>query len=247
MDGDYFLKLFDWFELGGKAIVCDFLDTYLIPNDLNPAKGCRRAPETSSTEEAIDAGLSWVAQIIQEATDEERIGFRGGIVSSTQVRALASQESGGRRASLNDLKEALTALGYYLPNFNHADREDYFSLDNETQRLVKKCRQLETKVYFILLLGYFRCKPIIFNFSFDEVESDTNYILDKHFDGLVLTNTDLALTTKTKLINRIFTYSAYSLFKTRKHKTLLLERLNDVAKISIESRYVFDECLAFFR
>ena len=96
------------------------------------------------------------------------------------------------------------------------------------------------------MLGYCRCKPIIFNFPFDEVESDTNYILDRYFDGLVLTNTDLTLTTTTKIINRILTYLAYSLFKTRKHKTILLERLNDVAKISIEPRYVFDECLAFF-
>lgn len=114
---------------------------------------------------------------------------------------------------------------YDLPDFNHADREDYFSLYNETNRLVKQCRQFKTKVYFILLLGYFHCKPIICNFSFDEVESDTNYILDRYFDGLVLTNTDLAVTTNTKLINRILTYSAYSLFKTIKHKTLLLEEI----------------------
>ena len=58
-----------------------------------------------------------------------------------------------RKSEINEL--------YDLPNFNHADREDYFSLDSETQRLVDKCRQLKTKVYFILLLGYFRCKPII--------------------------------------------------------------------------------------
>lgn len=50
---------------------------------------------------------------------------------------------------------------YGLPRFNHADREDYFSLDEETQRLVNECRRIETKCYFILLLGYFRSKPII--------------------------------------------------------------------------------------
>ncbi len=135
---------------------------------------------------------------------------------------------------------------YDLPNFNHADREDYFSLDDETQKLVDKCRQLETKVYFILLLGYFRCKPIIFNFSFNEAETDVSFILHKYFDGLELTSSDLALTTKTKLTNRLLDYTGHSIYNTRKHKTLLLDRLNDVAKISIEPRYVFDECLAFF-
>ncbi|MBB1352221.1 MULTISPECIES: DUF4158 domain-containing protein [unclassified Pseudoalteromonas] len=42
---------------------------------------------------------------------------------------------------------------YALPNFNHTDREDYFSLDSETQKLVNELRRLETRVYFILLLG----------------------------------------------------------------------------------------------
>jgi len=135
---------------------------------------------------------------------------------------------------------------YDLPNFNHSDREDYFSLDSETQKLVTKCRQLDTKVYFILLLGYFRCKPIVYNFSFAEVKADVDYILHKHFEDRELTRVDLALTTKTKLINRLLDYTGHSIYKTRKHKALLMDRLNDVAKISIEPRYVFDECLAFF-
>jgi hypothetical protein len=54
-----------------------------------------------------------------------------------------------RKSEINEL--------YDLPNLNHADREDYFSLDNETQKLVDKCSQIEAKVYSILLLGYFRC------------------------------------------------------------------------------------------
>jgi len=36
-----------------------------------------------------------------------------------------------RKSEINEL--------YALQNFNHADREDYFSLDDETQKLVDKC------------------------------------------------------------------------------------------------------------
>ena len=35
-----------------------------------------------------------------------------------------------RKSEINEL--------YSLPNFNHADREDYFSLDDETKKLVDK-------------------------------------------------------------------------------------------------------------
>ncbi|WP_223303677.1 DUF4158 domain-containing protein [Colwellia psychrerythraea] len=39
---------------------------------------------------------------------------------------------------------------YALPNFSRTDREDYFSLDKETQKLVNTLRQAETRIYFIL-------------------------------------------------------------------------------------------------
>ncbi|WP_084605464.1 DUF4158 domain-containing protein [Psychromonas aquimarina] len=64
---------------------------------------------------------------------------------------------------------------YALPNFNRTDREDYFSLDNETKKLVNELRRLETRAYFILLLGYFRSRPIVFNFSFSDVVADLEY------------------------------------------------------------------------
>ncbi|TMS94087.1 DUF4158 domain-containing protein [Pseudoalteromonas sp. S201] len=60
---------------------------------------------------------------------------------------------------------------YALPNFSRQERDDYFSLDNETQKLVNELRRTETRVYFILLLGYFRSRPIVFNFSFDLVSN----------------------------------------------------------------------------
>lgn len=42
---------------------------------------------------------------------------------------------------------------YSLLTFSHAEREEYFSLDDEIQTLVDECRRTDTKCYFILLLG----------------------------------------------------------------------------------------------
>jgi len=116
---------------------------------------------------------------------------------------------------------------YGLPSFNHADREDFFSLDDETQLLVDECRRIETKCYFILLLGYFRSKPIIFNFSFSEVQSDVEYIEKKYFSGKKVKPAELSPTTKTKLINRLLNYVGYSLYQSKLYKSPLIEKLND--------------------
>jgi hypothetical protein len=131
-------------------------------------------------------------------------------------------------------------------SFIHSDREDYFSLDKEMQKLVTSLRRYETKVYFILLLGYFRSRPIVFNFSFSDVEPDFDYVRKKHFNERNIPAIELSPTTKTKLVNKLLKYTGFSLYQNKRYRDKLLERLTDVAKINIEPRYVFDECIAFF-
>ena len=135
---------------------------------------------------------------------------------------------------------------YALPNFNRIDREDYFSLDNETQKLVNELRRLETRIYFILLLGYFRSRPIIFSFSFSQVSSDLDYVKGRYFTDQDISMDDLSPTTKTKLINKLLKYKGFTAYQSKLDKEPLLKRLNDVVKINLEPRYVFDECIAYF-
>jgi hypothetical protein len=135
---------------------------------------------------------------------------------------------------------------YALPNFSRTDREDYFSLDKETQKLVNTLRQAETRIYFILLLGYFRSRPIVFNFTFSDVEEDYNYIKTKYFNDKNVDTEDLPPRTKTALIKKLLSYTGFSIFQSKLDKDPLLIRLNDVVKINLEPRYVFDECIAYF-
>ncbi len=57
MGGDYFPNLYNWLDAGGYAHVANYLATYAIPDALNPAGACHRAPTTSSTEEAVTASI----------------------------------------------------------------------------------------------------------------------------------------------------------------------------------------------
>jgi TnpA family transposase len=52
--------------------------------------------------------------------------------------------------------------------------------------------------------------------------------------------------TKTALIKRLLKYIGFSIFQSKTGKASLIERLNDVVKINLEPRYVFDECIAYF-
>tara|TARA_R110001583_G_scaffold194762_2_gene366866 strand:+ start:232 stop:3063 length:2832 start_codon:yes stop_codon:yes gene_type:complete len=96
------------------------------------------------------------------------------------------------------------------------------------------------------LLGYFRAHPVIFTFSFGDVKDDADYIKKKYFSDKMMSEDDLSPTTKTKLVNKLLKHTGYSTYRSKGIKSGLLKRLNDVAKINLEPRYLFDECLSYF-
>jgi hypothetical protein len=111
MSGSYFPELYDWLFAGGNAVVNHYLRGYAIPDALNPATSCQRAPRTSSTDEAMVASLGVVEQTIVEMIAQGSAGFAGGFVSSS---ALSRLFDGRKNISPNKYKEIMKSLGYVL-------------------------------------------------------------------------------------------------------------------------------------
>lgn len=111
---DYFNELRAWVYGEGGPIVAEFLSTYPIPEQWNPATTAIRAPKTTATEEAITAGLGAVEQEVLEAIEQRQPGFRGGWVSSVALDKLLGVI--GKAASIprNKRRELLESLGYTL-------------------------------------------------------------------------------------------------------------------------------------
>jgi hypothetical protein len=112
MDEAYFIRLWDWYDAGGAANILHFLRTFEIPDKLNFAKGARRAPKTTATEEAITAGLGSVEQDILEAISAGRVGFKGGWIASSALQILLTESGKGKFIARNKRRDMLQALGY---------------------------------------------------------------------------------------------------------------------------------------
>ena len=112
MDGDYFPKLYDWLRAEGYAIVTDFLNTFPIPNEFNPATSCQRAPATTSTAAAILASTGGIEQEIEEAIAQGLPGFCGDWISSMQLDAMLERLGAARRFTHSKRKEMLENMGY---------------------------------------------------------------------------------------------------------------------------------------
>jgi hypothetical protein len=128
MTPEYLADLWDWSngirayegQIPGWAIMNHFLRTYQIPDKYNPAKGCNRAPKTSSMVEAISISMGGIEQTIMEAVESGEPGFMGGFVSSTMLTDLLAGKGSRMSVSPHRQKEIMRALGYVthplLPN-----------------------------------------------------------------------------------------------------------------------------------
>lgn len=112
MVGRYFPSLYDWLKKeGGFAMVAEFLATYDIPDDLNPAHG-HIAPITSSTESAIAESRGGVEQEIVEAIESGQPGFCTPWVSSVMLDRLLVKLNKASRITRRRREKMMADLGY---------------------------------------------------------------------------------------------------------------------------------------
>jgi hypothetical protein len=112
MSEGYFAGLYDWLKGDGYAIVSELLHTFPIPDEFNPAGKCQRAPNTSTTEQAIEAGRGSVEQEVLERIEIADQGFAAGWVSSIFLDRLLDHLGASRRIPINKRRELLATLGY---------------------------------------------------------------------------------------------------------------------------------------
>ena len=112
MTDAYFAALYDGF-LGnrthrrGLKIMADYLLRYPIERGAIPM----RAPITTSTAEAIEAGRGWLEQLIAAAVESSANGFRGGWINTAGVGRLLRENR--RDAGPVAIGAAIGALGYH--------------------------------------------------------------------------------------------------------------------------------------
>jgi hypothetical protein len=112
MGGDYFPNLYNWLRADGYAIVSEFLHSYAIPVELNPAGECQRAPISSTTGEALQVSQGTIEQEILESVAQGLPGFNGGFISSIYLDRLLDRMGLMRKINHLRRREILESLGY---------------------------------------------------------------------------------------------------------------------------------------
>lgn len=113
LGGDYFPNLYRWLRADGYAIVSEFLHSYVIPVELNPAGECQRAPISSTTGEALQVSQGTIEQEILESVAQGLPGFNGGFISSIYLDRLLDRMGLMRKINHIRRREILEGLGYH--------------------------------------------------------------------------------------------------------------------------------------
>lgn len=108
MDDAYFIRFFDWLrDGGGLQAVTHYLLNYPIERGALPV----RAPETSSTAEALVFTQSPMERTVTDCIADGICGFKGGYVSSLAVLT-RSKAAGVRNANNQTVQCCLEGMGY---------------------------------------------------------------------------------------------------------------------------------------
>lgn len=147
MGGDYFPNIYRWLKDCGYAFVTEYLTNYEIPDELNPAISCHRAPETSSTSEVVQASMGGIEQEILEAIDEDRPGFAGGWVSSMAIERLLQQQRLSRVIPHNKRRDLMQSIGYdYHPALSNGRVNNFIAFDGGKPRLFIKNKHIAINI-----------------------------------------------------------------------------------------------------
>lgn len=111
MNDEYFLRLYDWLNADGYAIVNEWLRSQVVARSSLSS----RAPKTSSHVSALRWSMGNAEQEILEAVEQGQQGFRGGWVSSHYLNMLLDRIRA--HVAPNKRRDLMRSLGYdYHPD-----------------------------------------------------------------------------------------------------------------------------------
>jgi TnpA family transposase len=134
---------------------------------------------------------------------------------------------------------------YNRPDFSYEERIEYFTLSQSDLEILEGFRSIKSQVHFILQLGYFRAKHLFFMFTLDEVESDSQYVMEQYFSSRQMEGVTV-IDNQTRLKQQRLILELYSYRSCGKQERQELEKkAQQSAMVYSKPIYVFRELVNY--
>jgi TnpA family transposase len=145
---------------------------------------------------------------------------------------------------LSILSRSEIAELYEIPKFSIEQKEIYFTLDDIEKKEMESRRSLESRLHFILQLGYFKHSSLFFKFKFHQVSEDVNYIIKNYFPNTKISNDMVSQRTQLDNQSKILKLLKFKLFD-KEEKEHIEEQASNTIKINANIRYIFEDLLDY--
>lgn len=132
---------------------------------------------------------------------------------------------------------------YSVPAFNARDREHFFTFSEDELSAVQRLHNHRHRIYFLLMLGYFKFKPVCLTLQWKAIAGDYRYIAKRYFPGANLQKNTISRFVRVRYYRRIFTMLGYQRF-SKELEQELLEKLFKHAAYYIDESQLFNSAIA---
>ncbi len=136
---------------------------------------------------------------------------------------------------------------YDYPTFSDDEQQCHFYLSKQELAITKKLSTIESKVYFVLLLGYFKARTIFYKISFRKSHRDITYIKKFIFSDNISTAElpNINIRTTNRIKNKI--YKLFNIGTETKQNKLICKKIGDLAKYNIVPANIFKDLLSYMQ
>jgi uncharacterized protein DUF4158 len=134
---------------------------------------------------------------------------------------------------------------YGVPNYSIDEQRFYFALNDLEFKTVNLIHSRLHRCFFVVLLGYFKTKPVVLSPNYGEVEQDLKFVANELYSKLGIRRFSLTQRQKDRFYLKIFDLLDYQVLATEQRQTQTANHLQVVSQTCIEPRYLFDACIEY--
>src|SRR3989338_6032835 len=130
------------------------------------------------------------------------------------------------------------------PIFTEQERVAYFALEADERKIMLSFGSIQSRIFFILQLGYFKARKAFFNIDLFLVKEDFSYIANAYFLGKEIPQTDSSQKARLSHQSHILNMYGYKKWSAALRKTLIYKALQ-LTRVSKDPKLIFNELIIF--
>jgi len=152
--------------------------------------------------------------------------------------------SQGKRLSILSLPEVQEV--YSVPQFDSHERDYFFTFTDEELDTVKSLHSHRNRIHFLLILGYFKVKPVRLIYNWKDIEVDYRYLVERYYPTASKKMQNIARYTKSRLYKKIFDIVDYQ-YCDNSIEIDLITHLITKAKCYVDETQLFKDAVNFLK